>query len=103
MAKGTKGSFAGKVAGTGKGKGKAKPAISGGSKSVPPGIISPSIIPAAPSLKEMGIDKHLADRARKAAATVGVDSASTVKSERDVPLTLRRSLAGAAYGPGALG
>jgi hypothetical protein len=57
LAKGTRGSFKGKVKGTRKGRGKAKP-VSGRFAKNPP----------EKTLAEQGVDKNLADRARKAAA-----------------------------------
>jgi hypothetical protein len=59
-AKGTRGQISGKRAGTSKGKGKARPVISGGVKNTPPEI-------KEKALKDQGIDKNLAKRARRAA------------------------------------
>jgi hypothetical protein len=56
LAKGTKGSFAGKKKGTAKGRGKAK-AVSGGAAKTPP-----------ETLADQGVDKALAKAAREAAA-----------------------------------
>jgi hypothetical protein len=62
LAKGTQGQLAGKQVGTAKGQGKAKGKVSGASpKDAPETDVK--------TLKDMGIDVHLADRARKAAAT----------------------------------
>jgi hypothetical protein len=55
-AKGTRGNLAGKSSGTGKGQGKAKRKVTGGAALEPP---------VTPTLKEMGVDKKRAARARR--------------------------------------